>query len=367
MDWGRAPSIERPANYQETVSPSFVGAHPILRIHGQAMMTDVAALPDGGFVAVGYVPPDWEPVAWTSPDGMTWALHSLGSSDFTFPMAVAAGPGGTVAAVGRSGNEPTAWTTTDGVTWERHAVATLGGGAVAERMTAVAATADGFVAGGSAGPELLDRNARFWRSSDGMTWTAVADDPAAFSNAEVRSITPFDSGFVAVGIVGSVQDHTGAVAWTSPDGETWTRIDDPTFQGGEAVAVAPAPFGGLIAVGQQVDRRMAVVWTSPDGRSWTRAPDEPSRGYSGGYAWMTDVIGIGDLAIAIGDVQGLQRGTAMAWLSRDGRTWTRSRMAPVQEQGEFYAIAAGGPGAVVVGSYGAPDSYVPTVWFTPGR
>ena len=35
-------------------------------------------------------------------------------------------------------------------------------------------------------------------------------------------------------------------------------------------------------------------------------------------------------------------------------------------------VAAGGcgataPPAVVVGSYGAPDSYVPTVWLSPGR
>jgi hypothetical protein len=367
IDWGRATSVERPANFEETVSPSYAAMHPILRIQGQAMMTDVAGLPRGGFVAVGYVPPDWQPVAWTSVDGNTWTIHSMGTTDFTFPVALASGSNGTVLAVGRSGNEPIAWTTADGVAWELHAVPVLGDGGVAERMTAVATGPQGFVAGGSVGPELLDRQARFWRSADGVAWEPVADDPVAFANAEVRAITSFQGGFVAVGVVGTVQDHTGAVAWSSPDGVTWTRIDDPAFDAGEAVSLAPAPFGGLIAVGSLIDRRMALAWTSPDGRAWARAPDEPSREHSGGFAWMTDVVAIGDVVIGVGDIQGLQRGTALSWVSRDGRTWERSGRAPVQEQGEFYAIVAGGPGAIAVGSFGAPDSYVPAVWVTPSR
>jgi hypothetical protein len=48
-------------------------------------------------------------------------------------------------------------------------------------------------------------------------------------------------------------------------------------------------------------------------------------------------------------------------------SWEQARSAPVQQQGEFYAITPGGPGAIAVGSFGAPDSYVPTIWLTPGR
>jgi hypothetical protein len=237
-------------------------------------------------------------------------------------------------------------------------------------MTAVVVGERGYVAGGSVGHELLDRHARFWTSGDGTEWQAVPDDPAAFANSEVRAITRFQGGFVAVGVVGTAQESTGAVAWTSPDSLTWTRVDDPDFQGGIAVAVVSAPFGGLVAVGAHVGRREAYAWTSPDGRDWTRVPGEASRQYPTGYVWMTDVVAIDDAVVAVGEFQGLQRGTATSWVSRDGITWERSRTAPVQEQGEFYAIAAGwpaGPGAVAVGSYGAPDSYVPTVWITPAR
>lgn len=82
---------------------------------------------------------------------------------------------------------------------------------------------------------------------------------------------------------------------------------------------------------------------------------------------MTDVLAIGDVVVAVGDVQGLQRGTAVSWVSRDGLTWVKSLEAPVQEGAEFYAITPGGPGAFAVGAFGAPDSYVPEVWVTPGR
>jgi hypothetical protein len=234
-------------------------------------------------------------------------------------------------------------------------------------MTAVTPRGSGYLAGGSLGPELFERTARFWTSADGRDWQPVPDDPTAFANAEVRAITKFDDGFVAVGVVGTAQEPSAAVAWTSVDGRAWTRVDDPSFADGIAVAVVAAPFGGLVAVGSDMERREAVAWTSADGRHWTRAPNEESREWPGGFVWMTDVVAIDDTVIAVGDYQGLQRGTATSWVSHDGIRWEKARSAPVQEQGEFYAVVRGGPGAIAVGSFGAPDSYVPTVWLSPGR
>jgi hypothetical protein len=82
---------------------------------------------------------------------------------------------------------------------------------------------------------------------------------------------------------------------------------------------------------------------------------------------MTDVAAIGESLIAVGDFQSGQRGTATSWVSLDGIHWDRARTAPVQEQVELYAIASGGPGAIAVGSFGAPDSYVPTIFLSPAR
>ena len=77
-------------------------------------------------------------------------------------------------------------------------------------------------------------------------------------------------------------------------------------------------FGGLVAVGSDVARHEAAAWVSPDGRHWTRAPNEASRENAGGFAWMADVAAIGESVIGVGDYQGLQRGTATSWVSRDG-------------------------------------------------
>jgi hypothetical protein len=368
IDWGRAASVERPVNFGvDPAASAYTGTHPILRIPGQAVMADVVGLADGGFVAVGYVPPDWIPAAWTSRDGLSWSIDSMDTTTFTFPVALARGADGRIVAVGRSGKMPVSWTSVDGGGWTRRPVPVLGGKDVAERMTAVVAGERGYLAGGSVGPELFDRHARFWTAADGTDWQPVPDDAEAFANAEVRAITTLGEGFVAVGVVGSAQKPSGSVAWTSADGSTWMRVDDPAFADGIVVAVVAAPFGGLVAVGSDLERREAVAWTSADGRRWTRAPSEASRQHSGGYVWMTDVIAIDESVIAVGDYQGLQRGTATSWVSHDGIAWEQARSAPVQEQAEFYAITPGGPGALVVGSFGAPDSYVPGVWLSPAR
>jgi hypothetical protein len=368
IDWGRVGSVERPQVYEETVAPSYVGTHPILRIAGQAMMTDLIARAGGGYAAIGYVPPDWHPTAWTSDDGSTWTLRPVEDTPFTFPVSLARRADGNLVAVGRSGSDPVAWTSPDGIAWARHAVPVLGTDRTAERMTSVVATTDGFVAGGSVGPELLDRHARFWASPDGATWTPVPDDPVGFADSEVRAITLFANGdLVAVGVVGTFQQRTRSVAWVSTDGHTWRRVDDAHFAGALLESAVGASPAGIVAVGSDLDRRNAVAFTSPDGLAWTRAPDEPSRQHSGGYAWMTDVTVVHDQLIAVGTLQGLQRGTAISWVSKDGMTWQQARSAPVQEGAEFYAVIPGGAGALVVGDFGAPDSYVPDVWQSPAR
>ncbi len=376
IDWGRASVVERPEEAfalpapDASISSSGSGrsGHP-QHFPGQAMMADVARTPAGGLISVGYVYPGWYPTAWTSSDGTVWKLRDMGRSEFTFPVSLAVGRSGAadvVVAVGRSGSHPQAWTSADGDAWTAHPVATVGDGAVAERMTTVAASADGFLAGGSLGPELFERHARFWQSADGVAWQPVPDDPEAFADAEVRSIVAFDAGYVAVGVTGSAQDITGSVAWLSADGRAWTRIDAPDLARGRAVALVEAPWGELITVGSGLNEEEALAWTSPDGRSWSLAPSEPSRQYPGKIR-MTDVVVAGDEVMGVGNYVGVQFGTATSWVTRDGRTWTQARNAPVQQQGEIYAVAAAPPGVVAVGSMGAPDNYIPAVLISPAR
>jgi hypothetical protein len=373
LDWGRAAHVPKPSEGFALPSPgtSFGNTdgvnrlgHP-LHFSGQAAMADVVDRPSGGFVAVGSVYPGWHPVAWTSGDGQTWQIESMGETAFTFPVALAVGSDGGIVAVGRSGSSPVAWTSTDGFVWKEHLVPTLGA-VVAERMTTVIATTGGYLAGGSVGPELADRHARFWRSTDGATWEPIADDADAFANAEVRAIVAVGDGFIAIGTVGTVQHITGSVAWTSPDGQKWTRVDAPSLTAGRAVAIVAAPFSGVVAAGSDLGGHEALAWVSVDGRTWTLAPSEPSRQFHGSIL-MTDLAVQGGAVIGVGKYAPLQRSTAVSWVTRDGLHWEEGRTSAVQEQAEFDAVTAGGPGLVAVGSFGGPDDVIPVVWLSPAR
>ena len=369
IDWARSNPVERPAEAFDVPSnrPFSTGlgnsGHQ-LNFPGQAIMSDVVRAPTG-YVAIGYVWPGWHPIAWTSPDAEAWTLRRMESTDFTFPTSAVVGPDGTIVAVGRSGQVARAWTSADGSSWQFHDIARHPGDP-AERMEAVVVTPAGYLAGGSAGPENGDREARFWSSTDGVTWTRLSGDPGTFANAEVRALVATPTGYVALGWVGPARGVTGSVAWTSADGLAWTRVESPALAGSQVAAVSPNPAGGLVAVGSDLGDNEARVWLSPDGGTWTLVPGEASRKHD----WktrMTDVTSVGTELIAVGNFLGFQYGTATSWVSTDGLHWAQSRSAPVQEQGEFYAVIPGGPGLVAVGSFGAPDNYIPTVWLSPPR
>jgi len=80
---------------------------------------------------------------------------------------------------------------------------------------------------------------------------------------------------------------------------------------------------------------------------------------------MTDVLTTPAGFLSVGNVVGMQYGTGMGWISPDGITWTRSGNEPAMGQSEPLAIATDGTRVVAVGSFGAPDNYIPQVWLTP--
>ena len=268
-------------------------------------------------------------------------------------------------AVGRAGRRPIAWTSSDGSAWTEHDVPVIGGPTDWERMTVVASGPLGLLAGGSVGPELYERRARFWRSSDGASWTPVADDPG-FDGAEVSAILPVADGWLALGRLGTGQRTTGSLAWRSPDGAHWTRIDDPDLARGWVRAVAQAPDGSLVAVGSEPDEIGAYAWRSTDGgRTWSLAPEEPSRTWFGRKIRMTDVTTTPTGFLAVGNLVELQFGTGQSWLSADGIHWDRSPNQPPMGQVEPSAVVGFGDRYVMVGTFGAPDNYIPRAWISP--
>ncbi len=372
LDWRAATDVARPEDAFPSGTPApTVPSGPGTAGHpghfpGQATITDVV-VHDGRLIAVGYVGPEWRPVAWTSTDADHWSLVEIGRPDpgaFGFAESVSAIPDGGVVAVGRSGSRPVAWTSADGAAWTLRDVPTLGGPADTERMTVVAAGPGGLLAGGSVGPELFERRARLWSSEDGTTWEPVADDPA-FDGAEVAALIPVADGWLALGRIGTGQRTTGSVAWRSPDGRRWTRIDDPDLAKGWVRAVTRAPDGSLVAVGSEPDEAGAYAWRSTDeGRTWSLAPGEPSRTYHGKMR-MTDVVPTADGLLAVGNFVGVQFGDGASWLSDDAVHWERSPLQPSMGQVEPSAVVAFGDREVMVGTFGAPDNYIPRAWISP--
>jgi hypothetical protein len=369
LDWTRATDVERPAGMSAippSVPPVTGGGlgHPG-HFAGQGDPFDVAAIGDR-LVAPGYTFPDFHGVTWSSIDRQRWSLAELPPGRTpAFGLAIASGSGRSVI-VGRIGNDAAAWSSTDGVTWQ----AVDGGSAFVEtpetRMTAVVAVPGGFVAGGWAGITNQPGKARFWTSSDGRSWVRLADRPA-FVDGRVSAIAATPAGLVAVGTTGPVGQATGSAVWRSRDGTTWDRVPASAALAAGAMAGVTAGGPGLVAVGANLATTTAMAWRSPDGLTWQLAPDQASLTYHGLKITMADVAaGPDGMLVAVGHfLFGQQFGQGTSWTSPDGATWTRAEDLAAYGQGEPSAVIADGSGYVAVGTVGAPDNYIPTVWLSP--
>ena len=147
-----------------------------------------------------------------------------------------------------------------------------------------------------------------------MAWTELALDPTIFRSALVGRVVSTPAGVLAFG-----QDKTDrhAIAWTSPDGRTWIRHDQPpgTFGGGvpDAAVRVGSSFAalGYHATANGITRD---IWTSADGASWARDPSPTGRGFDE----VRTLVGSHGTALLIGSIGGRP---ALLW-SDDGRLWT---------------------------------------------
>lgn len=333
---------------------------------GQGYLVDVTDGP-AGLVAAGYAFPGWHATAWTSSDGNRWVRHVVDERDDTFALAIAATASEYVA-VGRAGGDPAAWTSPDGMTWRR-AARDLPETGLETRLTTVAAGDGGIVAGGWAASPTAPTSSRLWWSADGAAWAVAlmgSGDVATGEELRVTSIAAGPAGWVAVGTVGPEWDPAGSIAWTSPDGRSWTRAPDAAaLHSGRMASVTATPSGWL-AVGSDLDDRQGVSWVSTDGLDWTVSAPQAALDNHGLKIRMTDAVARDGRLVAVGNyLFGTQYGNATSWTSGDGLTWTRAPRATPLNQGEMLALTPGGPGYVAVGTFGAPDDYVPTVWLSP--
>ncbi len=153
-------------------------------------------------------------------------------------------------------------------------------------MNTIAAAPPGIVAGGEVfnASGNMDRDAQFWTSPDGATWTQVPWDGNIFGGPGEQQVTEISTGgpgvvAVGYGATGSSfeQTYTGYV-WTSPDGATWKRVDAAANALEGAKLASITRWGpGLVAGGAVTQTEddgairylTAAVWESLDGNVWS--------------------------------------------------------------------------------------------------
>ena len=283
----------------------------------------------------------------------------VGEGDQVISSVAVGGPG--LVAVGWDTETRAAavWTSSDGLTWSRvpHDEATFGGDG-SQWMFDVTTGGPGFVAVG-ASSRLLSRRAVVWTSSDGLSWSRVeasAELEGKDDYAEMRAVTSGGSGLVAVGMVGAAEDPDAAV-WTSPDGRSWTRVDDSNLGGPlrQEMDAVTAGGPGFVAVGREFDLDAragdAAVWTSTDGAAWTRVVSDALR--LDGDQRMYGVTAGGPGLVAVGLDWWVEiPPDAAVWVSADGSTWEKVPHSDVfagPSDQQMLAVTTGGPGVVAVG------------------
>jgi len=222
---------------------------------------------------------------------------------------------------------------------------------------------------------------------DGSSWTRVADPDGVFgvrdeTSVRLSHVVAGGPGYVAVGSYGQGrhgEDGTVAAMWTSADGTTWERVphEDAVFgpfgPGRFSAASAVTTGGpGLVAVGVDVDGEalLAVAWLSEDGRSWTRIEVDDPRERGATDLDLHAVVDTDEVLVAVGIERGGPAGAPeypTAWRSSDGVDWTPITLTPAADAvawGYLSTVAVHDGQVVAAGATDGPDSrgWVATVW-----
>jgi hypothetical protein len=224
--------------------------------HGD--LAKVAAA-DAGWVALGpgYDETGEGVVALYSPDGRSWQPASVAWDGYLDTVALGSdGHSWLLVAIGEEGRK--AMSSSNGVHWQ------AGGSPPIDEVTDITYLDGGWIV---AGTQATDNGWEgvLYASPDGSSWKQLSTPPGsgAFSD-----LTRTRDRYVAAGSLSA--DEGGAALWTSPDLETWTRVDLPNAENERRTTIIRAVAGSedlLVAVGDDAEGRIGV-WESSDGTSW---------------------------------------------------------------------------------------------------
>lgn len=223
-----------------------------------------------------------EAAVWSATTAPDWEQQELEAADADISEAMAAVTpfGESLLAVGRVGDgeatDAAVWQA-DGDTWTRLTPPELGGRHKQWAFDVTAGEGGALVAGGESA--WGDVRPRLWFSSDGETWSSVDGGPGGpldvTGEESVRAVTPYGTGFVAVGTRDLEGEQDGAV-WFSRDGTTWEQVDVPQMggPGRQSVLAAGTADNGIVVAGGYVadgsGQGKPAIWNSRDGgQTWS--------------------------------------------------------------------------------------------------
>jgi hypothetical protein len=257
-----------------------------------------------------------ETIVWTSTNGRTWdAGDNSGFRDGTAVAATATDLG--AVAVGQADDGGHIWFSSTGDDWQDVALQDLAAGSTPRgvahagtRYVVVGLTGEGGSASGGVGTKPLSLPSAWW-SDDGVTWHAAAVEGVMARGAEMTQVEAFGDGFLATGMDPETDPDVQtapAVAWYSPDGESWTILGDiGDAVPGDFLAALSDGVLSLAAPSAGADGDPAESWISADGMTWVNAQASsegsiPATSQSAsGKPYVTSLLSVGDVVLAIGE------------------------------------------------------------------
>jgi hypothetical protein len=268
-------------------------------VAGRASLAS-AAYGQAGWIAVGTVSDGGttQPVVLASADGVTWqpvaTLEALAGKGTQF-LGIAAGHGGYVA-VGRQmiGGRIFAvlWYSADLRSWTMDSNGGLDGRLAASAVSAVTATAGGFVAVGSHGAGQA-----IWTSPDGKHWNPIGvNAPPGAHSATLSSVAASGSRVVGAGYADTAAGDVPVLVVSVDGGAHWRQLVLPAPDGlGVITALTATPDGFTAAgLGGRRGSVRTVTWTSQDALTWSRPTQTTDSEITALAAVGTDVIGISE-------------------------------------------------------------------------
>ncbi|WP_344944643.1 hypothetical protein [Sphaerisporangium flaviroseum] len=324
-------------------------------------ITDLARTA-GGFVAVGSTTLQdggYGPVAWVSPDGLSWSrvdTGQIGATDKVRAIRAVVAKGDAVVALADPGKGDTTSvilrSPDGGRTWLRTAAALPG---VRPEPGALAVASKGFLLV----PTLQKSNAgdvRVYCSDLGDEWRQCGVIGGLGREATgVRGLASSADGVAAV--VESGWERYGV--FTSGDGKNWTESTELGQIPGTLRGLSITDAGTLVAAGDQraggLDN-LPVLMTAAKGKPAAPVPLAEISGLTRSARETSSLVAAGDSFVAVGSV----KGDAGIWTSSTGQNWKAAGSPALGGSGRqsLNDVAHGPQGWLAVGSTTADSAFV---------